>query len=73
MKTFKEQFITEATDNKETIKKMRELAVSGMEDVKKSIKLYSSMYSEDGKDLMEWYIDLENKLSDFYAPITFKK
>ena len=25
MKTFKEQFITEATDNKETIKKMREL------------------------------------------------
>ena len=73
MKTFKEQFITEASDNKETIKKMRELAVSGMEDVKKSIKLYSSMYSEDGKDLMEWYIDLENKLSDFYAPITFKK
>lgn len=73
MKTFKEQFIIEATDNKETIKKMRELAVSGMEDVKKSIKLYSSMYSEDGKDLMEWYIDLENKLSDFYAPITFKK
>lgn len=73
MKTFKEQFITEATDNKETIKKMRELAVSGMEDVKKSIKLYSSMYSEEGKDLMEWYIDLENKLSDFYAPITFKK
>jgi hypothetical protein len=73
MKTFEEQFITEATDNKETIKKMRELAVSGMEDVKKSIKLYSSMYSEEGKDLMEWYIDLENKLSDFYAPITFKK
>lgn len=72
MKDFKE-FCNESGDNKEKIKKLRELAVKGMADVKESIKLHASMYPSDSDDLMEYYQDFENRLTDFYSPIKFKK